>query len=229
MAFGGVAHDLANLFLRIIPAVGNPVVFGRSTQIAHERLLADGALACQVGIFLDLDTPALVVGQMEMEPVEFMHGQNVDEGLHILHGHEMPADVEHRAAIAEIGFVLHRHGRNRPLAFDHQLAQALQTVEHPFRRTAAHVGARRRHPQHVFLLAELGIDRQVDLRGEKFPHGAQRGVPAHRDDGRGIDREGAVAHLDVQRFGYDIHFGSRPGRRPESQCTHKHKKSFHIR
>ena len=248
MAFGGVAHDLANLFLRIIPAVRNPVVFGRSTQIAHERLLADGTLACQVGIFLDLDTPALVVGQMEMEPVEFMHGQNVDEGLHILHGHEMPADVEHRAAIAEIGFVLHRHGRNRPLAFDHQLAQALQTVEHPFRRTAAHVGARRRHPQHVFLLAELGIDRQVDLRavgrglhldgtprdrldhrGEKFPHGAQRSVPAHRDDGRGIDREGAVARLDVQRFGYDIHFGSRPGRRPESQCTHKHKKSFHIR
>ena len=185
---------------------------------------------------------------MEMEPVEFMHGQNVDEGLHILHGHEMPADVEHRAAIAEIGFVLHRHGRNRPLAFDHQLAQALQTVEHPFRRTAAHVGARRRHPQHVFLLAELGIDRQVDLRavgrglhldgtprdrldhrGEKFPHGAQRSVPAHRDDGRGIDREGAVARLDAQRFGYDIHFGSRPGRRPEPQCTHKHKKSFHIR
>ncbi len=245
MAFGGVAHDLANLFLRIIPAVGNPVVFGRSTQIAHERLLADGALACQVGIFLDLDTPALVVGQMEVEPVEFMHGQNVDEGLHILHGHEMPADVEHRAAIAEIGFVLHRHGRNRPLAFDHQLAQALQTVEHPFRRTAAHVGARRRHGERIGLGLQRAVHRQADvtpggglhhpsddgrdLPGENPGRAAQFGILADADHSRCGYGESPRAGRYREGFGNDAGLGSRPeGCARQTDGAQRKKESLHI-
>ena len=50
---------------------------------------------------LDLDPPALVVGEVQVQPVEAEARDHVDEALHVLDAEEVPRDVEHHAAPLE--------------------------------------------------------------------------------------------------------------------------------
>lgn len=63
-----------------------------------------------------LEAPALIVGEVQVQAVEVVVGEQVDQPAHVVGGAEVPRDVEHHAAPAERG--LARPGAGRNLAPD---------------------------------------------------------------------------------------------------------------
>ncbi|EGJ75145.1 putative beta-N-acetylhexosaminidase [Streptomyces sp. Tu6071] len=55
---------------------------------------------------LDLDAPALVVGEVEVQDVELVRGEQVDRAQHAVLGQEVAGDIEEVAAPGEAGAVL---------------------------------------------------------------------------------------------------------------------------
>ncbi len=130
----GVAHDLPDVVLGIESAV-NDAVLG----------LAPGALPGELGVFLDLDSPALVLGQMPVEAVHLEFRQQVDVPLDEILGHEMPAAVEVQPPPGKAGDILDldagqsdrgrkgsRHGRFRG-GRRQELPDGLNAVKDPLK------------------------------------------------------------------------------------------------
>jgi hypothetical protein len=93
---GRVLDDLANVVLRIKPAVSLAVILFRLlARMTHEGLLSPAADLRQLGIFLDLDPPSLIIGQVPMEDVHFVQGHQVQKPLDELLRLEMSRAVEH--------------------------------------------------------------------------------------------------------------------------------------
>ena len=120
----GVGHDVAHLLLRVEAAilllsplvraypVGGKVevgvVFGHGTAHADRVLVVERAPAAALReqrILLDLDSPALVVGQVPMELVDFIECEHVEQLLHLIHREEVARAVEFHAAPFEAGLV----------------------------------------------------------------------------------------------------------------------------
>ena len=78
-------HDVAVLGLRVKAA--------RSTA----DLCASANLG-ETGTGLDLDSPALVIREMQVQPVQLVQRHEVDEALHIASREEVPRYVEHHSA-----------------------------------------------------------------------------------------------------------------------------------
>ena len=76
---GGVLDDLADVGLGVEAAVGCVVIFGGGVFGAADDggfpPRADGG---QFRIFFDLDSPPLIIRQMPVEGVHFVHGQEVN-------------------------------------------------------------------------------------------------------------------------------------------------------
>ena len=53
----------------------------------------------------NLYSPALVVREVEVEPVELVLGHEVQQTEHVLHGVKVPGHVQHKAAVSEPGGV----------------------------------------------------------------------------------------------------------------------------
>ena len=245
IAVGGVFHDLADLLLRVIAAVRRLVILARGVMVADERLPAHRSHARQLGVFFDLDTPALIVGQVPVELVELVHGEDVDILLDLVHRPEMTAGIEHAPAVGEIGFVADRHGGHDAFAVDNQLAQALQAVEDALRRSAAHLDARRSHGERIGLGLQRAVHRQTDvalgggfhhpsddrrdLPGENPGRAAQFGILADADHGRRGYGERPRAGCHREGFGNDVDLGSRPeGRARQTDGAQRKKESLHI-
>lgn len=64
-----------------------------------------GADLRQLRVALDLDAPALVVRQVEVEDVEFVRRHQVEVAQNTFLGHEVPGHVEHEAAPGKAGCV----------------------------------------------------------------------------------------------------------------------------
>ena len=140
----GVVHDVADLVLRIVTAIGRFVelavfVVLAARVAADQRTAAYGTHLGQFRVFLNLDTPSLVVGQVPVEHVELMQGHDIERLLHFVDREEMAADVEHHAPVAQARFVLDRHdgqlhgphvGRTVSRSGD-QLAEGLHRIERP--------------------------------------------------------------------------------------------------
>ena len=136
----------------------------RRCDLADQRLLAPGADLGQPRIALDLDAPALIVGQVPVQGVELVQREQVDELLDELLGHEMPGNVEHHAAPGEARRVLDLDARDRPIHALHnrlpedgrgqELAQRLHAVEEAGGLWRADRDLLRRHAQPVALRAQ---------------------------------------------------------------------------
>ncbi len=141
-----VAQDLGVVRAGKEAAAPGPVHVGpgaeRGGQVAVRigRVAASRAHRCELGQARDLDAPALVVREMEVEDIDLVAGQQVERAQHHAFGMEIPGDVEHEAAVAEAGRVYHpnrrqdktgpRRGRGQ------QAAQRLEAVEDTGRRNA---------------------------------------------------------------------------------------------
>ncbi len=105
--------------------------------------LRRAAVGGQARPALDLDPPALVVGQVQVQRIDLVHHDLVDVALHLLRREEVPRHVEHGAAAREARVVHDPPRRHRPrtvhdrAALDprrQQLAQRLHAGEQALRR-----------------------------------------------------------------------------------------------
>lgn len=60
----------------------------------------------QLRVARDLDPPALVVGEVEVQDVELVGGEQIEVAQHPVLGQEVPCDIEQHAAPGETGSVL---------------------------------------------------------------------------------------------------------------------------
>src|SRR5213596_951384 len=89
--------------------------FGRvGVGASDDRLAPPRADLGEPRVLADLDAPPLVVGQVQVQPVELMERGEIDELLHELLRHEMTRDVQVDAPPAEPREVLYRYRVNRP-------------------------------------------------------------------------------------------------------------------
>src|SRR5439155_19054457 len=75
------------------------------------RVAASCTQRGELGEARDLDPPALVVREMEMEDIELVAGDEVERAQHDGLRMEVPRDVEHEPAVIEAGSVHHANGR----------------------------------------------------------------------------------------------------------------------
>lgn len=85
---GGVRDDLADVVLGVETAV-RLLVPERGRPVAPLRTGAPGADLGEPGVALDLDAPALVVGEVEVEDVELVGGEEVEVAQDTGLGHEV--------------------------------------------------------------------------------------------------------------------------------------------
>ena len=127
--FGGIGYHFADLVLRVVPAVA--ALFVGDRVFVESADLGSGSIAADLGqarVAFDLDTPALVVGQMPVEGVEFARSHPIEVMLDEPYRKEVAADVEMQAAVAVARMVLDRDaGKVAP--FVGQLEEGLQAVE----------------------------------------------------------------------------------------------------
>src|SRR2546425_6804018 len=112
-----VRDQLRDVVLSIEAAVGRAVKppLGRiGVRPPDDRLAPPRAYLGEPWVLADLDTPPLVVGQVEVQPVELMQRSEIDELLHELFRHEVARHVQVDAPPAEPRGGFDRHGGNRP-------------------------------------------------------------------------------------------------------------------
>ena len=102
MACFSISHYLAHLFLRVeerpILLIG-PI--RAVLQISEIGVFARSTNGGEFGIFLDFQTPTLVVGDMPVEAIELIVGHHVEYFLNLINIEEMTRNVEHKTAIAK--------------------------------------------------------------------------------------------------------------------------------
>ena len=128
VALGCIIHDVLDFLLCIETAIGRTVTL--------EAIAADGS---QLRIFLDFDTPALVLSEVEVHGVYLEHRHDVELLLHIFYGDEVTAWIEMEATVAEARRILDVTALSHPLHAAHlgsalhlcrqQLHEALHTIE----------------------------------------------------------------------------------------------------
>lgn len=140
---------------------------------------------------LDLDPPALVVGQVQVQHVELVGGHQVQEAQHVRLRQEVPADVQQHAAPAEPRRVLDVTARQHPAVAAQrgpavgvgaeQLAQGLRAPERSGGAAGGDHGAPGTHRQPVLLGGQPVVQGQLDP-------GLARAARAQRQPGRGGQR-----------------------------------------
>ena len=144
MALGGIGNDAAQVIVRVMLAAG------------------------QAGVALDVDAPALVVGEVQLQHVVLILGHLVDEELDILHGKEVAGGVEHEGAAGKTRSIVDDDGRHLITGGGTHVAQE-ELVEggggavEGLNRATKQSDAAVRHLETVVLGAlQSGIDGQGD-------------------------------------------------------------------
>lgn len=106
---------------------------------------------------------------MPVKYVQLVHGEDVDETLHLVYGPEMTPGVEHSAAVCEAGFVADDDRGYCSVGSD-ELAECLQGVEHGLRGASENFDGTGRHGKSVLLGGEGRGCPETDfaLRGHGY-------------------------------------------------------------
>ena len=191
VALRGVGDDLADIRLRVVVgtvfhAVELVGVLLRSLRrplaVADARG-ARGAVLDELGIAGDVKSPALVLGEVPVEAVEFVLRHQVEHLLDGLLAEEVAALVQVRAAPAVGGCVLDLHAR--PGFAVLQLRERHAGVEAPGRVRARHRDSVGGHLQPVAFHGHGGVRHVADFRVLRHAPGFdQLGRLRHEGDGR---------------------------------------------
>ena len=111
-----IVDNFTDLVLSIVASVTDAVV--RVEIPPYHGTAAVSADKGKLGITLDLDAPALVVGQMPVETVELVDGHDVKIALDCIHAEEMPCAVEMHASVGEPRPVGDHCARQAPVGTD---------------------------------------------------------------------------------------------------------------
>ena len=181
IACGGISHDLLHFFLRVEAAITllSRIEGGLQSLVAA----TPGAYLCQLGIFLDLHAPAVVIGQVPVELVDLMIGQPVDVAQDILLVEERTRDIEHAAAPGETRLVHDFHTGNLTLPDQHgigtgnavihlrrkHLQQGLDGIEFTRFRAGTYQDTARRHADGISFLGERLGPHELDAARPRIP------------------------------------------------------------
>ena len=114
----GIRHHFFDIFLCIKSTIAFGIPFSRIVpHISHNRFLTVTSDGSQFGIFLDFDTPSLVISQMPMKDVQFMKSKQVDVTLYIFLRNEVAGNIKHHSAIRECRRIFYHHTRDVPFYF----------------------------------------------------------------------------------------------------------------
>ena len=95
---GSILNNIFNLLLREkIRSVWSTVIF--SGIFTYHGLFPLTSNLREFRVFLNLDTPPLVIRQMPMEHAQLMQSQHIDKSLHLIHREEMTTHVQHRPPV----------------------------------------------------------------------------------------------------------------------------------
>src|SRR5215216_4455355 len=100
-------HDITGA--RVIDNFPVLLLCVESAAVSAHLCLA--AMLCEPRPGFDLDPPALVIGEMQMQAVHFVVGDQVYVAFDILEAEEVPCHVEHCPAPDESGRIPYRNGR----------------------------------------------------------------------------------------------------------------------
>ncbi len=142
-----VGHELANLALRVIQAVGPCLL--------------------QLGKALALNTESLVVVQVPVQDIHLHRRHPIDIALEYLQRNEVAANVNQQAPPDELGLIVNRHrgsGKTIRGRF-HQLKECLKAVQHAQRSGRGELRTGFRDYQLIrFILAESLHARPAVIR-----------------------------------------------------------------
>jgi len=173
---GGITDQLADVVLRVKATVTPAVELPRLVAVvSDQRLVAPSADLGQPRVLLDFDPPALVVGQVHLQAVEFVLGHHVDKPQHVVLGQEVPRRVDQQPAPREPRPVGDAKARKAAgLALDwlrggkelgrEQLAQGLDGVEQSRRFGRPEFDPLRADLQLVAFRAKLAVQGVVQLQ-----------------------------------------------------------------
>ena len=102
---GRVGHDLGQVGLGVVATVGRAVAAALRI-VARRRLAPPGSDLGQQRVTVYLEPPTLVVGQVQVQHVEFVQAGQVDQPQHEALGEEVAGHVEVDPAPSETGAVL---------------------------------------------------------------------------------------------------------------------------
>ncbi len=126
VTFGCVSYDFTDIILCVKAAMRQAVVLFLAEGGDRSRAVRTDFR--QSRVFLDLDTPALVFGQMPVEHVQFLKGHQVEQQPDGLLAVEVAAFIKHEAAPGKARFVFHKRTGDVSVLCDY-LAQRLDAVE----------------------------------------------------------------------------------------------------
>ena len=76
-----ISHNLTALILSVVErTIVLAVIF--AAVASYDSLVALRCNSCELGVFLYLDAPSLVIGDVPMEAVQVMKRENIDESLY---------------------------------------------------------------------------------------------------------------------------------------------------
>ena len=104
ITFGSISYYFFRLFLGIEATVRFAVVFTGVTS--DDCFCSLGTDFCQLRIFLDFQTPALVFGNMPVKTVHIVQSHHIDISFHFIYCKEMTAGIEVCTTIAKAGSVI---------------------------------------------------------------------------------------------------------------------------
>ena len=176
MARGGVSHNLADLVLGEVTAVAAFLAFFGLFRLAPGYIAAihsPGSYLGEQGIFVNLDTPAVVVGEVEMELVELVQGHHVQVFLHFVDAEEMAAHIQVAATPFKTWVVGdfdswngYCHGFFRVRIGRCQLEQRLETVEQARFRIGGNQNDFFIHRELVAFIAKLVVFFVIQFKND---------------------------------------------------------------
>ncbi len=113
VAFCGVRDDFAEIVLGVEATVRDVVVLGSVSP--DDSLWSDGADLGEARVLLNFDSPALIIGEVEVERVDFEESKRIDEFEDFRFGGEVTGDIEHDSAPFEAGLVCNGKAGNLPV------------------------------------------------------------------------------------------------------------------
>ena len=110
VALGCVCHNLAALLLCVeVWAVGLACVVAAINAVGNPVVAACCTNGCEAWVFLYLEAPSLVIGEVPVETVELVVRHHVDYALYFIEPEEVAAHVEHETAVFKAGRINDAH------------------------------------------------------------------------------------------------------------------------
>ena len=79
--------------------------------MSDDAFLSLRADAGEFGITANFDSPALIVGQMPVEIINFMHADKIDKRFYLFNGEKVTATIQMCTSISETGPIFYAKGR----------------------------------------------------------------------------------------------------------------------